>query len=312
MTRLPRLARTALAAAALTAALPGAGVAAPAPGAWVEALQPVAAPDQPGAIPLAVTGAAATAPEGWAQQQPGQRIAYNVSQPQLLPWPSSLPASAVAPAVVLVPGGGFQFLAMDNEGYDVARRLDRLGVRVFIVKYRTAPLPGGFAGFRDAVTATFVRGAPVPLDMIPAAVADTRAALRQVRARAGEWHVDPARIGLLGFSAGAITVLAVTTQAPPPDARADFVGLIYGPTAASPVPPGAPPLFAALAADDRFFKGQDLGLIDAWRRAGSSVEFHLYSAGGHGFASHPNGTTSDAWFDQYALWLKASGITPGR
>ena len=75
------------------------------------------------------------------------------------------------------------------------------------------------------------------------------------------------------------------------------------------MPAKAPPLFAAIAADDRFFKDMDLSLIHGWRQAGSSVELHLYSAGGHGFASHPNGTTSDAWFDQFALWLKAMKVT---
>lgn len=288
----------------VTRAEPGAAK----PGGWVDLIQPLALPAQPGAVALPVAAPlAGTQAEGWAQQSPVQRIAYNVAQPALIPFPGTLPADRVAPAVVLVPGGGFQFLAMDNEGYDVAKRLDRLGLRVFIVKYRTAPIAGGFAGFKGAITETFARGGRVPLEMIPFAVADSQAALRLVRARAGEWHVDPARIGLLGFSAGAIAVLA-GTLANAPDARPDFVGMIYGPTAGTTVPQGAPPLFAALAADDRFFKGQDLSLIDAWRRAGSSVEFHLYSAGGHGFASHPNGTTSDAWFDQYALWLKANGI----
>jgi acetyl esterase/lipase len=99
-----------------------------------------------------------------------------------------------------------------------------------------------------------------------------------------------------------------TAQANDPGARADFIGLIYGPTQGSDVPPKAPPLFAAIAADDRFFKGQDLSLIHAWRQAGRPVELHLYSSGGHGFASHPNGTTSDAWFDQFALWLETSGM----
>lgn len=296
-------------------AAPAAGHAEPAagkPGGWVERIQPVATPPQPGAVALPVaTAVTAPQPEGWAQQGPGQRIAYNVAQPTLIPLPGALPADQTAPAVLLVPGGGFQFLAMDNEGYDVARRLDRLGVRVFIVKYRTAPIAGGFDGLKAALTDTFVRGGRVPLDMIPFAVADTQAALRMVRSRAAEWHVDPARVGVLGFSAGAITVLA-NTLANPADARPDFVGMIYGPTAGATVPAGAPPLFAALAADDRFFKEQNLSLIDAWRKTGASVEFHLYSGGGHGFASHPNGTTSDAWFAQYALWLKTSGLLARR
>lgn len=283
--------------------------AAPAPGSWVNGVLPVANPPVVQAIDLPVTLKRANpAHEAWAQQTPDQRLVYNVVQPQLLPWPSSLPKDAVAPAVLLVPGGGYQFLAMDNEGFDVAKRLDRQGVRVFIVKYRTLPLPDSFAGFKAALTALFQNGVRPAEDNRPYAVADTQAAIRMVRAHAGEWHVDPARVGILGFSAGAVTVLA-TTQANAVDARPDFVGMIYGPTEAVDLPANPPPLFSAIAADDRFFKAQDLGLLHAWRKAGSKVEFHLYSGGGHGFASQPNGTTSDAWFDQFALWMKASGIT---
>lgn len=280
-----------------------------APGDWVKAITPISAPVLQGAIDLPVTmQRPITTHEAWAQQQPGERIVYNVGKPQLLVLPSSLPASKTAPAVLLVPGGGFEFLSMDNEGYDVAKRLERQGVRVFIVKYRTLPVADNFPGFQDAVMQTFVNGVPLSMADVPFAVSDTQAAIRMVRAHAREWHVDPARIGVLGFSAGAMTVLAAT-QANAADARPDFVGLIYGSTAGSDVPPNAPPLFAALSADDRFFKGQNLSLIENWRASGSSVEFHLYSGGGHGFASHPNGTTSDAWFDQYALWLKDNGFT---
>lgn len=285
-----------------------------APGDWVKAVTAIPAPPQRGAIDLPVSQPRAViTTEAWAQQKPGQRVLYNVGTPQLLPYPSSLPRRATAPAVLLVPGGGFQFLAMDNEGYDVARRLDRLGVRVFIVKYRTLPVAGGFPGFIDAITRTFVKGVPPSMEDRPLAIADTQAAIRMVRTHAGEWHVDPLKIGIVGFSAGAITVLG-TLQANAADAPADFAGLIYGPTAGSSadVPAHAPPLFAAIAADDRFFKGQDLGLIHAWRQSGSSVELHLYSGGGHGFASQPNGTTSDAWFDQFALWLKDTGVTAAK
>lgn len=286
--------------------------AAASPGDWVKAVIPVAAPAAIPAIDIPVAPPASRSDaEGWVQQTPDQRLLYNVGQPQLLAWPSRLPKEADAPAVLLVPGGGFLFLAMDNEGFDVARRLDAAGVRVFIVKYRTLPIAGGFAGFHQAITDLFLNGKPVSLATVPLAVADTQAAVRLVRANAARWHVRADRIGVLGFSAGAITVLSAL-QANAPDARPDFAGLIYGPTAggASAVPANAPPLFAAIAADDRFFRNQDLGLLHAWRAAGRSVELHLYSGGGHGFASQPNGTTSDAWFDQYLLWLKAGKILP--
>lgn len=279
-----------------------------APGDWVKGVLPVATPPAMASVDLPVNLPRANpAHEAWAQQTPDQRLVYNVGKPQLIVWPSSLPADADAPAVLLVPGGGFQFLAMDNEGFDVARRLDKLGLRVFIVKYRTQPVPDSIDGFKDALSNLFQKGAPVDLTNRDYAVADTQAAIRLVRKEAARWHVNPAKVGILGFSAGAMTTLA-TTQANAQDARPDFVGMIYGPTEKTDVPANAPPLFAAIAADDRFFIKQDFGLFHAWRQAGAKVEFHLYSAGGHGFASQPNGTTSDAWFDQYALWLKANGI----
>jgi acetyl esterase/lipase len=282
-------------------------------GAWVKLVLPIPTPIEPTPVPLPANPPGTnTAHEAWAQQTFDQRLVYNVSQPALIPVPSSGPMSDNAPAIILVPGGGFLFLAMDNEGYDVAKRLSHFGVRVFILKYRTAPLPDSFAAFKDALTALFVKG-EVRKDIqndAPLAVADTQAAIRLVRARAKEWRIDPHKVGIVGFSAGAMTVLSAT-QANAPDARPDFVGMIYGPTQGANVPPQAPPLFAALAADDRFFGGQDLSLIHNWRMSGSPVELHLYNSGGHGFASQPTGATSDAWFDAFTLWLRALKIVGG-
>lgn len=297
--------------AGLAVCLAGQGAHA-APGDWVKGVTPAPTPKEPPAIALPVaTEQANPASEAWARQDPSQRLVYNVSRPSLTLLPDGPSADKAAPAVILVPGGGFQFLAMDNEGYGVAKRLAPLGVRVFILKYRTTPLPDSFDGFKAALAATFQRGegGEERARQAPYAIADAQAAVRAVRAHAREWGVDPRRVGILGFSAGAMTVLGAL-QADAPDARPDFAGMIYGPTQSSVVPPNAPPLFAALAADDRFFRSQDLSLIQNWRASGASVEFHLYSAGGHGFASQPHGTTSDAWFDQYALWLKAMKLTP--
>ena len=283
-----------------------------APGDWVNGVLAIPTPKEPAGFALPVaTPLTNAAREAWAQQDPKQRLVYNVSKPTLTLMPGGPAGDKDAPAVILVPGGGFQFLAMDNEGYDVAKRLAPLGVRVFILKYRTIPLPDSFEGFKAALAGTFQRGegAEARDRQAPYAVADAQAAIRAVREHAGEWHVDPKRVGVLGFSAGAMTVLGAL-QANAPDARPDFAGMIYGPTQSSVVPANAPPLFAALAADDRFFRSQDFSLIQNWRASGASVELHLYSAGGHGFASQPHGTTSDAWFDQYALWLKAMKLAP--
>lgn len=292
----------------------GIGATAAPPGSWVDAIIPLPAQAEPESIPLAADGVCVgtAQPEAWAQQTSDQRLIYNVARPVLIPVPNAA-ARANAPAIILVPGGGFEFLAIDNEGYDIARRLTPLGVRVFILKYRTLAISGGFGGFKDAVVQTFVKGSPAgSLEAdIPCARADTQAAIRMVRAHAQVWHIDASRVGVVGFSAGAMTVLA-TLQADASDARPDFAAMIYGPTQGVPVPQHPRPLFAAIAADDRFFGKQDLGLIHAWRQAGGSVELHLYSGGGHGFASHPNHTTSDAWFDQFSLWLKTLGYTGRR
>ncbi|MDE2306154.1 MAG: alpha/beta hydrolase fold domain-containing protein [Gammaproteobacteria bacterium] len=288
-----------------------------APGDWVNSVRPIQSPKTPNAIALRVvtpTGSAAgaSAAEAWAAW-PGHRMVYNISKPKLVPIATAARAGGKpAATIIVVPGGGFEYLEIDNEGYDVARRLARLGLRVFLLEYRTLPMPDGFASLHAALVQTFIKGVgtdKLVRDM-PFAVADTQAAIRMVRSHAKAWKIDPARIGILGFSAGAMTVLA-TAQANAADARPDFVGMLYGPTRKTFVPPHAPPLFAALAADDRFFGKDDFGLIEQWRNSGASVEFHLFSAGGHGFASQPNGTTSDGWFGEYVRWLRAQKIVGG-
>ena len=279
-------------------------------GEWVNGVRAIVRPAEPTGVSLPVTASRANlAHEAWAQQTFDQRMAYNITEPMLIPVAGPVAPTMDGPAVILVPGGGFLYLAMDNEGYDVAQRLNGLGVRVFILKYRTAPAPDSFEGFQRLLADRFQRDVRPEggIDSLAFAVADTQAAIRMVRAHAKAWRVDPTRIGILGFSAGAVASLA-TVQANAADARPDFVGLIYGPTT-GPAPSDPPPLFSVIAADDRFFNKQDLGLITSWRASGSPVEFHLYSGGGHGFASHPTGATSDAWFDQLALWLRVQKIT---
>jgi len=112
---------------------------------------------------------------------------------------------------------------------------------------------------------------------------------------------------MIGFSAGAMTSMEVLMTAPDRQAP-DFMGYVYGPMSAVDVPDTAPPLFVALAADDPLFGQQGFGLVEAWRRAGAAVELHYYSAGGHGFAAHTRGATSDMWFSQFMDWLEAQGF----
>jgi len=135
-------------------------------------------------------------------------------------------------------------------------------------------------------------------------IADAVAAFALVRANAAKWHVDPDRIGMIGFSAGAALTMAATLNSH--DAKPAFIGNIYGGLSAVDVPPDAPPLFAAVAADDPLMR-LDFGLIENWRKAKRPVEFHYYEQGGHGFGMYKKETTSTGWFDAYVKWLGMHG-----
>ena len=116
--------------------------------------------------------------------------------------------------------------------------------------------------------------------------------------------MDPDRIGMIGFSAGA--ALTMATALDKGEAKPAFLGNIYGPLGAVDVPPDAPPLFAAIAADDPLFPF-NVGLIENWRKANRPVEFHYYERGGHGFGMYPKETTSTGWFDAFVRWLGMHG-----
>jgi acetyl esterase/lipase len=214
--------------------------------------------------------------------------------------------------VIVAPGGGFRTLSMNNEGWDVAKALADKGVAAFVLKYRLNQTPQEMDAFAAEMAKMF-SGASRPnrpptdnpaVTLAPQ-IADARAAFALVRARAGSWHVDPDRIGMLGFSAGAMLTMATTLYGQ--DAKPAFIGDIYGPLAAVKVPADAPPLFVGLAADDPLFGNSGFGLVDSWRTAKRPVEFHLFEQGGHGFGMYQKTTTSTGWFDAFARWLGMHG-----
>ena len=275
----------------------------------------IEAPPEPNAIPLntgSVEGQ--TASESWYKQW-GDPFVRNVSQATLTPF---LPArdKATGAAVIVAPGGAFRILSMGNEGWEVAQALNERGVAAFVLKYRLRPTAPDWAEFDQGNPLT----APLPASAGGAAATsspvalpleDATAAFRLVRARAKEWHVDPNRIGMMGFSAGAATTMAATLQST--ENKPAFIAPIYGSQAAVQVPPDAPPMFVALAADDPLFAKNDYGLISAWKQAGRPVEFHFYQNGGHGFGLGNPGKTSTGWFPQFMLWLEVNGmLQPGK
>jgi dienelactone hydrolase len=132
-----------------------------------------------------------------------------------------------------------------------------------------------------------------------------------VREQAGRWGVDPKRVGMMGFSAGAMTTLNAALEGKP-DERPAFIGYIYGPMMPVEVPVDAPPMFAALTMDDPLFGGGGFGIIDSWHRAKRPVELHAYEKGGHGFGTGRPGTTTSLVMDEFSLWLKSRGLLDPR
>jgi acetyl esterase/lipase len=303
----------ALAALAMTATAPvGAQDGTQAFLAGIKRLPTAAEPD---AIPL-YAGAApgfekAKQKEVWTEVR-GEVWIRNVTRPTLTPY---LPKAGTGngAAVLVVPGGGFKFVSASNEGWPIAWWLSQRGIAAFVLKYRTDVTPDAEADFGKEMMAMF--SAPVSGNTderafsapVERARDDAQAALRMIRTRAGEWGVDPTRVGMLGFSAGAMTTLA-TTLADAPDARPDFIAPIYGMMTAVTPPTNPQPMFVALASDDPLFNRQGFGLVESWQKAGGAVELHYYSGGAHGFGSHTKGTTSDLWFGQFVAWMEARGL----
>ncbi len=275
-----------------------------------DTMTPIATPAQPTAIELD-TGPlpGATVPESWHSQY-GVVFARNVTVATLTPFLPD-PAKATGAAVIVAPGGGFRTLSMENEGWEVAQALADHGVAAFVLKYRLNQTPASMDDFAASMKAMFAAAGPPPAQQDPSValapqIADARAAFALVRAHAKEWHVDPDRIGMVGFSAGAMLTMSTTLYGQ--DAKPAFIGDIYGPMTAVNVPADAPPLFVALAADDPIFGHSGFGVVDSWRAANRPVELHLFEQGGHGFGMYQKDTTSTGWFDEFVRWMDMHGL----
>jgi acetyl esterase/lipase len=275
-------------------------------------IYPLQAPAEPNAIPLG-TGKVEgqTAPESWFRQW-GDPMARNISAATLTPFLPK-PGTANGAAVIVAPGGGFRWLSMSNEGWEVAQALADRGIAAFVLKYRLQPTPESLDAFKETMNRTFAAATPppagAPKDAAPTSPprmdlsnqrADAEAAYAMIIKRAAEWGVDTARLGMIGFSAGAGLTMHCTLNSKVMDL--DFIGPIYGGMGPVEVPKNAPPMFNVIATDDFLFRGQ-FGVIDSWFKAGKPVEFHLYQNGGHGFGLGNPNRTSNRWFDAFMHWL---------
>jgi len=242
-----------------------------------------------------------------------QRLLRNVSHPTLTPYLPD-PDERTGTGVVIAPGGALHLLAIQNEGAWLAERLAERGIAAFVLHYRLTPTPvdeGEFAAIAQRIFTDPDYIADVSTVQRAPALADGGAAVRLVRENAGTWGLDPDRIGMLGFSAGAYVSLVTAIDGTPAE-RPSFLAPIYPAWWVDiPVPQPAPPMFLAWATDDQLgdtIVDACLRLYAAWRRAGVPVEAHAYARGGHGFGIRSQGAPSDGWFDAFLSWLTASGF----
>lgn len=277
-------------------------------------IYPLAAPAEPNAIPLHTGGVKdQPASESWFRQW-GDPMARNITAATLTPFfPKQ--GTANGAAVIVAPGGGFRWLSMGNEGWEVAEVLAAKGITAFVLKYRLQPTPASLDEFSDWMTnrAPAPPPAPKPADATPGStppappqpdlsnqLADAEAAYDMIIQNAAKWGIDTSRIGMIGFSAGAGLTMHCTLHSN--KMKLAFIGPIYGGMGPVTVPKNAPPMFNAIATDDFLFRGQ-FGVIDSWFKAGIPVEFHLYQNGGHGFGLGNPNRTSNRWFDAFIHWL---------
>jgi len=283
-------------------------------------IYPLEAPAEPKAILLGTGGVDdQPAPETWFRQW-GDPMARNISTATLTPFLPE-PGKANGAAVIVAPGGGFRWLSMGNEGWEVAEALAKEGIAAFVLKYRLYPTPVSLEDFKAWMNRPF----PVPAassDTLKVATSprppqldlsnqleDAEAAYAMIIKRAEEWGVDINRIGMIGFSAGAGLTMHATLNSK--TMKLAFIGPIYGGMGPVEVPENAPPMFNVIATDDFLFHGQ-FGVIESWHKAGRPVEFHLYQNGGHGFGLGNPNRTSNRWFDAFIHWLRVNSFLPAK
>ena len=221
-------------------------------------------------------------------------------------------------AVVVFPGGGYQMLAMDLEGTEVCDWLVPRGITCVVLKYR---VPGN--------PALYPKSGPYPES--PMALEDAQRTLGLLRLHAAEYHIDPHKIGVLGFSAGGYMVADISANFDKPvypfvdeadkvSCRPDFAVAIYpGHLQASssglalnpkiPVTRETPPTFLLQAEDDHVDNVNDsLVYYIALKNAGVPVEMHLYAQGGHAFGLRQTNLPITDWPQLVERWLLTIGM----
>jgi acetyl esterase/lipase len=239
------------------------------------------------------------------EENPVKRLT-NVTKPTVTVYRPSEGTNTGA-AVLICPGGGYNILAFDKEGEEVAAWLNSIGVTGIVLKYRVP------------------RRKDLPKHLAP--LMDAQRAMSLVRARAEGWGIDPKRIGILGFSAGGHLSATASTNfdkrqyeaidnVDKISCRPDFAVLVYpaylmeGESLAPEirVGPKTPPVFFVHAGDDRYGPENSIAMYLALKRSKVPAELHVYASGGHGFGLRASEKPCSTWPQRCEAWMKGQGL----
>lgn len=242
-----------------------------------------------------------------ADENPPTTRLTNISRPTLSVFLPP-PAKRNGTSIIICPGGGFNILAWDKEGTEVAEWFNSIGVTAFALKYRCPTAnrsPNWLAPAQDA-----------------------QRAVRVVRRRAAEFEIDAARIGLLGFSAGGMAAGAATIkhatrlydasdELDQLSCRPDFAVLVYPAYFVDKdgqlkpefvIDKSTPPMFFVHAFNDGVTCESSVRLFLELKKAGVPSELHVYSTGGHGFGLRPSQHAISTWPQRCKEWLASRGL----
>jgi acetyl esterase/lipase len=286
------------------------------PSGWPPSADHLTLPIWPGAAPgqtatLPPEADATTAKDYNPANRPVYRL-VNVSAPTITLYKPKVQSNGAA--VVVFPGGGYSMLAIDVEGTEVCDWLSSEGITCVLLKYR---VPG-----------------TGPYPKSPAALQDAQRAMGLVRLHAAEWGIDPHRVGVIGFSAGAHLSAAIsnhfdTRLYDPIDAadqlscRPDFSAVIYPGYLAltdqnfAPNPDiqptaNTPPTFIVQTEDDGVHVENAVVYFLTLKKAKVPTELHVYPGGGHGSGLRKTGLPLEAWPLMLESWLQTINILPAK
>lgn len=249
--------------------------------------------------------------EQWYEIEGRGQFVRNVKAPTMIPY---LPkrSKANGAAIIIAPGGAFLHHTFGSGGYEAAEWFKKQGFATFILKYRVEDTPreeADYQKYTQEKMAGYIAGgmsgnyAPATPDY---AIEDMNAAVKYLREHAKEFNIQSDKIGIVGFSAGALMAV-YNAESAPVESKADFIGSIYGQLVLRDMPEKVPPMFAAMSSDDALSGQSGFEVIQAWQKHGI-VELHLYGLGGHNFGMGHEPYTSALWPQEFMAWLKMIDI----